>query len=359
MAPSTSSSRAPMGSVGNLWFGGPYVVRAADQWAAQGDRPCRCSGRRGTPKVSGRQMPMSPLSVQRGPSYVEHFPVPALAYSVRTVWVQTAGDAPYVQRHLPTGGVELHWPLGGRPRLLGPLTGPLVESIPADTVVVGVRFHPSSAPLGVPSLDDLVDQCVAVDDLGFRWVERVGEAMLRAPTPEVALQLLQSSLLRHRSAVRCDRLVDDVVRRLMPWTPVEVATVADEIGLSSSQLRRRCVQALGIGPKALQRTLRFQGFLAFAQSGASATDRRRADGMAGLAVDAGYADQAHLSREVRRLTGLTPTELLGGDVGRCLCGHHHAASYAPFLAGRYPTARSGRRGVDVRDAFKTCDARRS
>ena len=298
-------------------------------------------------------------SAERPPSYVEHPPVAALADSVRTVWVQTAGDAPYVQRHLPAGGVELHWPLGGRPHLLGPLTGPLVESIPAGTVMVGVRFHPSAATLTATSLDDLVDQRVAVDDLGYRWVERVGEAMLLEPTPEAALQLLQRVLLRHPPATPRAPLVDEVVRRLMPWTPVEVATVADEVGLSVSQLRRRCTQALGIGPKALQRTLRFQGFLALAQAGATATGSRGADGMAGLAVDVGYADQAHLSREVRRLTGLTPTELLGGDLDRCLCGHDHAASYAPFLAGRYATPRSGLRVAGVRDPFKTRSAGRS
>jgi AraC-like DNA-binding protein len=56
--------------------------------------------------------------------------------------------------------------------------------------------------------------------------------------------------------------------------------------------------------------------------------------MAGLAVDVGYADQAHLSRECLRLTGLTPRGLLGGTVDRCACGHEHAASYRPFLATR-------------------------
>ncbi|WP_238432945.1 hypothetical protein [Micromonospora tarensis] len=71
--------------------------------------------------------------------------------------------------------------------------------------------------------------------------------------------------------------------------------------------------------------------------------------MAGLAVDVGFADQAHLSREVRRLTGLTPGELLGGEVDRCSCGHDHTASYAPFLAGR----RSSVSRVTVRDSFKT------
>jgi AraC-like DNA-binding protein len=38
-------------------------------------------------------------------------------------------------------------------------------------------------------------------------------------------------------------------------------------------------------------------------------------------VDAGYADQAHMTREFRDLTGFTPRQLLGravADVGRWL-----------------------------------------
>jgi AraC-like DNA-binding protein len=65
-----------------------------------------------------------------------------------------------------------------------------------------------------------------------------------------------------------------------------------------------------------------------------ASGRRGGDGVAGLAIDAGYADQAHLTRECRRLTGLTPRELLGGSIDRCGCGHDHSASYEPFLASR-------------------------
>ena len=120
----------------------------------------------------------------------------------------------------------------------------------------------------------------------------------------------------------------------MPWHPVNIDTLATHLALSASQLRRRCLHAVGVSPKVLQRTLRFQGFLALAQAGAMATGRRGTDGMAGLAIDVGYADQAHLSRECLRLTGLTPRQLLGGDINRCACGHEHSASYMPFLATR-------------------------
>jgi hypothetical protein len=39
-------------------------------------------------------------------SYVERLPLPELAGVVRTVWIHRTGETAYVQRHLPTGGVE-------------------------------------------------------------------------------------------------------------------------------------------------------------------------------------------------------------------------------------------------------------
>lgn len=268
-------------------------------------------------------------------SYVEHPPLPELAGVVRTVWIQRTGTTPYVQRHLPTGGVELHFPIGGNPQLLGPLTGPKVEVIPAHTTIVGVRFLPGTAPPLPTVLDDLVDQHLGLADLWRTSADRLVDSLARAATPSQALMLLQTHLL-HQFRVRAsfDPLVAEAVQALMPWTPVNIDTLATYLALSPSQLRRRCLHAVGMSPKVLQRTLRFQGFLALAQAGAAASGRRGTDGTAGLAIDAGYADQAHLSRECLRLTGQTPTQLLGGSLTRCTCTHDHSASYQPFLATR-------------------------
>jgi AraC-like DNA-binding protein len=273
-------------------------------------------------------------------SYVERPPSPGLTGAVRTVWIQRTGATAYVQRHLPTGGVEIHFPIGGRPQLVGPLTGPAIEVIPAHTTIVGVRFHPGTAPSLPTVLDDLVDQRLGLAELWGTGADRLVDAMARTGTAERALVFLQAHLLREfRTAVRVDPLMGEAVRALMPWRPVNIDTLATHLALSASQLRRRCLHAVGVSPKVLQRTLRFQGFLALAQAGATATGRRGADGTAGLAIDAGYADQAHLGRECLRLTGLTPGRLLGGDLDRCACGHEHAASYQPFLASRARVAR--------------------
>lgn len=268
-------------------------------------------------------------------SYVERPPAPELADVVRTVWIQRTEDTAYVQRHLPTGGIEVHFPIGGEPRLLGPLTGPKIEVIPPHTTVVGVRFRPGAAPPLAAVADDLRDQHLGLADLRRGSDDRLVEAVAGAATPERALRLVEAHLVQEfRSGPRADLLVSEAVRGLMPWRQAGIDILADRLSLSPSQLRRRCLQAVGMSPKALQRTLRFQGFLALAQAGAVAPGRRRAVGIAALAVDVGYADQAHLSRECLRLTGRTPRGLLGGDLDRCVCGHQHSASYQPFLATR-------------------------
>ena len=105
--------------------------------------------------------------------YVERPPQPGLAGVVRTVWIQRTGEAAYVKRHLPTGGVEIHFPIGGQPRLLGPLTGPEVEVIPAHATVVGVRFQPGAAPPLPTVLDDLVDQHVGLAELWENSADRL------------------------------------------------------------------------------------------------------------------------------------------------------------------------------------------
>jgi transcriptional regulator GlxA family with amidase domain len=79
--------------------------------------------------------------------------------------------------------------------------------------------------------------------------------------------------------------------------------------VSERQLRRRFADAVGYAPKTLQRVLRFQRFLVLARAAGASADLAR------LAFAAGYADQAHLTRECRRLAGLPPAALLATGAG--------------------------------------------
>jgi transcriptional regulator GlxA family with amidase domain len=96
-----------------------------------------------------------------------------------------------------------------------------------------------------------------------------------------------------------DPVVRRVVAGLRRGDPV--AATADGAGLTERTLHRRCVAAFGYGPKTLARILRLQRALDAARARVP---------FAQVAVDAGYADQAHLAREVRALAGVPLSELL-------------------------------------------------
>ncbi len=274
--------------------------------------------------------------MDRAQAYDERFPLPALAPGIRTVWIQQTGPRPVLQRNQPTGGVELQCPVGGTPQLVGPLTRAKVEILPPGLTIVGARFWPGAASplLGVPA-DELVDQIVPFGDVPGDAPE-LAARLAEASGPEAALQVLQLELVRIQARTPPpDSLVTEAVRRLMPWRPTGISQLTEDLAISESQLRRRFLAEVGLAPKTLQRTLRFQGYLALAQ--AATYGGRVAD----LAAEVGYADHAHLGRECLRLTGQTPRELLGDAVDRCGCGHDHAASYGPFLAARPRSALTG------------------
>jgi methylphosphotriester-DNA--protein-cysteine methyltransferase len=96
-------------------------------------------------------------------------------------------------------------------------------------------------------------------------------------------------------------------RLAQPQTRVEV--LAREHGLSVRQFRRRFQATVGYGPKTLQRVLRFQRFIAYIDAEAVEADFAR------VALDFGYSDQPHLTRECTRFSGLPPAAL--GRVRGC------------------------------------------
>jgi AraC-like DNA-binding protein len=280
-----------------------------------------------------------------GQSYIERPPVPALAGLVSSAWIQqVAPDAdPYTQRNIPNGGVELLCSVGSVPRVVGPLTRPLVEVLAPGTTVVGVRFRPGAAPsaLGLPA-GELVDLAMATDELWGRGAVALGEQVAGAASPEEALARLQRHIVgRLGDAPGPDPLVSEAVRQLMPWRTADVGSLTSSLYISERQLRRRCQAAVGLAPKALHRMLRFQGFLALTQDllarGRAPTD----DGLAVLAAEAGYADQPHLTRECLRLAGVTPRTFLRQTELSCGCGHDHAAAFTPLIRSR-PRPRSAR-----------------
>jgi AraC-like DNA-binding protein len=87
---------------------------------------------------------------------------------------------------------------------------------------------------------------------------------------------------------------------------VPIGALAGELGWSHRRLIARFRDAVGMPPKRVARILRFERLTALIGA-------EPAIGWARAAAECGFADQAHLAREVRDLSGLTPTRLVADE----------------------------------------------
>ncbi len=240
--------------------------------------------------------------------YREFRPAPALAAHVLCFWAQAIGDgrSGHPHRVLPDGCVDIVWIGAAPPAVAGPATRPVIVDLPPRTIVVGVRCHPGTAPalLGLPAAE-LLDREVPLGQVWGRSADELSARIGAEATVADKLALAEAALAARASEARpADPLVAAAVRWLArhPGGPVE--RLSELLDIGSRQLRRRFRASVGYGPKTLQRVLRLQRVLALAGRGAGAR------GLAALAADAGYADQAHMTRELAALTGRVPTALL-------------------------------------------------
>ncbi|MCX5424548.1 helix-turn-helix domain-containing protein [Streptomyces sp. NBC_00078] len=213
------------------------------------------------------------------------------------VWTNTPSEAG-AGRVLPDGCMDLLWH-DGRLLVAGPDTRAYIAE-GAPGLWAGVRFRPGTAPalLGVPA-QELRDRRVALSELrpaaeARRFAARVNSAA------EPASGLEELALRLAADAAPPDPRLRHLVTALDEGRPV--AAAADELGLGARQLHRRSLTAFGYGPKTLARVLRLQRALGLARQGVPYAE---------TAARAGFADQAHLARDVRQLAGMPLGELLG------------------------------------------------
>jgi AraC-like DNA-binding protein len=235
----------------------------------------------------GADAPVPPLSTMHlAPGYREFAPPSAQAPLVECVWTRVCPCGDEV-RIMPDGASDVIWRQGRGTIIVGPDTSARTYARATGELLVGVRFRPGAGggALGMP-LDELRDLQVEARD-----IDRAFDLDGELPPAMVWPRLLCGVAGR-----RPDPFVAAAAPRVADGE--QVAALAREFSITERQLRRRFHAAVGYGPGTLARVLRFRRFLSLLDGG-------RND-LAGVAIDAGYADQAHLSRESRRMAGLSP-----------------------------------------------------
>ncbi|GAA2571775.1 helix-turn-helix transcriptional regulator [Winogradskya consettensis] len=194
-------------------------------------------------------------------------------------------------RILPDGCLDVIWQ-DGTVYVAGPDTTAQVVPTAAGSRFFALRFADGVGPgiLGVPA-DELTDRQVPLANLLPAAEVR---ALAEAPDPPAALE----EFARRRWQAP-DRAMVGVAAGARAGLPVPA--IADSCGLSPRHLQRRTRTSFGYATKTLVRIMRLQRAVALARGGSPFAD---------VAVTAGYADQAHLSRDVKALAGVPLGELV-------------------------------------------------
>jgi AraC-like DNA-binding protein len=242
-----------------------------------------------------------------GAAYREFAPPPHLRDFVVCYWRRETGARTVSRRVLPDGCIDVIWVANRAPFVTGPMTVAFQPTIEGANAIAGVRFRPGVAPtlLGV-NASDLVDQDVPLRDL---WPQR-HHAPWERVEPEAPVAGTLATLTEAIAArIQSVREPDPFIMAATDWTVRNPSGLVTELGqlsgLSQRQVRRRFEQAIGYGPKMLQRIMRLQYLLWLASEAQTSSP-----GLARLAIQAGYADQPHMTREVAALTGVSPRRLL-------------------------------------------------
>jgi transcriptional regulator GlxA family with amidase domain len=175
-------------------------------------------------------------------------------------------------------------------------------------VLAGLRLRAGAARavMGLPA-SEFANKRVSLESVFGVATFRVAESLVSATTPGQRISLLTDMMARSFASADpvVDRPVARAVRILRAQPDRPVAELADEVGLSERQLRRRFEVAVGYGPKRLGRVFRFQRLLDLLHTSRGAAEWSQ------LAIAAGYADQSHMINECAALTGGPPTALPG------------------------------------------------
>lgn len=255
----------------------------------------------------------------------ERRPPADLAGQLVCVWRGDVGEA---RTLLPDECVDMYW-VNGSVWVSGPETRSWPSAAWPGTEEVGVCFRSGVAPslLGVAA-SELRDVRVRLDQLwGGRAARELAERVSCRDDDDGRAVELESAVRQMKAgAWGVDVVALEVAERLHLAGPASARELAGATHLSGRQLHRRCAAAFGYGPAFLLRITRIQHFLQLAR------DESGPLRLADLAIDAGYADQPHLAREVRSIMGTTPAQLLRSSPERPIGSRPEALAGETLLA---------------------------
>jgi AraC-like DNA-binding protein len=227
--------------------------------------------------------------------YHEQPAAPGLDRWVECVWSVESAEpvASYPVR--PDGCLDILYSAAGL-TVVGAMTAEQRYDLAPHAVTCGLRFQPGMAAafLRIPAAE-LTDRAIALEDLWGAAARDLQSRLDHATTAAGRLAILAATVRPPAPALSAVQHAIEAITSA--HGDIDLDWVARQAGMSDRQFRRRCLDESGLAPKQLCRVLRFRRACALGRRGLP---------WGLIAAEAGYFDQAHLIRDFREFTGVTP-----------------------------------------------------
>ena len=180
--------------------------------------------------------------------------------------------------------------------IVGTMTRAKPVTIVAGHLFLGVRFKPGMAAAVLPTAREVATDCIV--SLRSNQLQALTSRPLTVGTVAECIGMLEDSLTVDIDASPAQDAINTLVESHGNTCLDELQDLAH---LGERQFRRCCIRRTGVPPKVLAKILRFKKVWRELQTA-------NPSALTGLAVEAGFFDQAHMNRDFKELSGLTPTD---------------------------------------------------
>jgi AraC-like DNA-binding protein len=202
--------------------------------------------------------------------------------------------------------------------MVGQLTQPIWLKFSGHTRMIKIQFKPSGIQQMLPlNMEEFTNiPSIELEAIWGRSVNEILEQMHEAASDEELVTLLNSffenKLLPQQTSAS---YINYTVHQLEKCNGnVNIQQLEKKLGISSRHLERLFKAKVGLTPKEISKIIRLN-------SAFSCLEKNPSMSLTSLAYESGYYDQAHFSKDFKKIAGISPAKLMSRNSSELFVTH--------------------------------------
>ena len=250
--------------------------------------------------------------VEQENKYLEYKPSSSLQKILQCYWSYSPDFSTDIQVNenpvIPDGCVDiifdLNLPTQSQCFVVGPMTKPMQN---LKTNLFGIRFKPGMAVSFFHApLQEMTDQIFTINGIGKLRTDHIADHLANDTCSSKRIFFLDSifeKLLSGQPAL--EKQIQYAIYAIeLSNGMMNIQEITDKIGWSRQHLTRKFLKNTGLTPKFFSQVIRVNRIIKTFE------DNKMNNSLSDLAQVGGYLDQAHMTNEFKKITGITPQKFL-------------------------------------------------